>query len=424
MYRYVLLILIFFILFGTLRLSGLEWSRHNNLSNPTTADSQNFFIQKELLLPKLIKLRKQKRLKDKNLYSWLVYETIATKSWEYYKKTFISNDGRVIDYQRNSVTTSEGQAYAMRRALMMDDKATFNKTYDWAKYNLQHKNDKLFAWLWGQKILDQQGNIKYEILDQNSATDADIEIAITLILASNVWEKESYMNDALKIINDVWNKETIDIKGVRILISGVNQNRTENIEVNPSYFMPSPFKIFAEVDRKHDWLKLVDSSYGLTDFCIDNIESGLPPDFFYINRKTGAIIFKEDRSDFSYDAVRVFYRFYVDYILTKDPRAEKLLSRSKLFITRWKQEKKFYTNYKQNGELKDYNQSIGSIALILPVIKMYDKDIADEIYQNKILAKYHFKGYWEDPLNYYAQNLVWFGYWLYQNEDNIRSFKY
>lgn len=55
---------------------------------------------------------------------------------------------------------------------------------------------------------------------------------------------------------------------------------------------------------------------------------------------------------------------------------------------------------------------------------MYDKDVAAEIYKDKIKAKYHFKGYWEDPLNYYAQNLVWFGYWLYENEENIRSFKY
>lgn len=26
--------------------------------------------------------------------------------------------------------------------------------------------------------------------------------------------------------------------------------------------------------------------------------------------------------------------------------------------------------------------------------------------------------------DYYDQNLVWFGNWLYQNEENIRSFKY
>lgn len=428
MFKYTLSILIIFILFWSLYLIGLGWTNHNKLGDSNTVGSENFFTQKELLLPKILKLRKHKLIrviKDKKLFSWLAYEIIETNSWKYYKKTFISNDGRVIDYQRGNVTTSEGQAYAMRRALMMDDKATFNKTYNWAKYNLQHKNDKLFAWLWGQENPNQQGPFEYGvIIDNNGATDAGVEIAIILILASKIWEQESYMNDALKLMNDIWNKETIDIKGVRILISGVSQNRTENIEVNPSYFMPEGFRIFAEVDRNHDWQKLVDSSYRLIDWCIDHIESGLPPDHFYINKNTGVITFKKDKSDFSYDAVRVFYRFFIDYLLTKDPRAEKLLSRAKFFITRWKREKKFYTNYKQDGELKDYNEAIGSIALLLPVIKMYDKNIADDIYKDKIKAKYHREGYWEDPLNYYAQNLVWFGYWLYQNEENIRSFKY
>lgn len=110
MSKYILVIVIFFILFGSWRLIVVEWSKHNHT---ITADSQNFFTQKEALLPKIIKLRKHKPIIDKNLFSWLAYEITATNSWKYYKKTFISDDGRVIDYQRDSVTTSEGQAYAM-----------------------------------------------------------------------------------------------------------------------------------------------------------------------------------------------------------------------------------------------------------------------------------------------------------------------
>lgn len=369
------------------------------------------------------KLKKHKRNKEEPPFFRITKNPIESNSWKYYKKTFISDDGRVIDYQRGSITTSEGQAYAMRRALMMRDKITFDRTYNWAKYNLQHKNDKLFAWLWGQKNLGRR-EIEYGIIDQNGATDAGVEIAVSLILASKIWEQQSYMNDALEIIKDIWNKETIVIKGERILIAGINQKKLKNVEVNPSYFMPSSFRIFAEVDNHHDWHKLVDSSYRLTNWCVDHIVSGLPPDFFYINKYTGVITFKEHNCDFSYDAVRVFYRFYIDYALTKDPRAKNILSKSKLFINRWKRHGAFYTCYKQSGQLKDYNEAIGSIALLLPVIKMYDKEVAAEIYQNRIKAKYHSKGYWGDPMDYYAQNLVWFGNWLYQNEENVQVFKY
>lgn len=381
-----------------------------------------FFILLGFLL--LLIAVPSRNIKVGHLFYWLRRDSIETKSWEYYKKNFISNDGRVIDPLRGSVTTSEGEAYAMMRALLMRDKTTFDKTYNWAKYNLQHKNDKLFAWLWGQKNPGQEIEIEYGVIDQNGASDADAEIAISLIFAYKVWGQGSYMEDALKIINDVWDKETVVINGERILVAGINQNKIENLEVNPSYFMINGFRIFAKVDKDHDWQKLVDSSYRLTNWCIDHIESGLPPDEFYISRNTGIITFDKDKSDFSYDAVRVFYRFYTDYMLTNDSRAEKLLSKSNLFINRWRSEKKFYTCYRQNGELKNYDEAIGSIALLLPAIRMYDKNAADEIYQNRIKAKYNYRGYWSDPTDYYAQNLVWFGNWLYQNEKNIRSFKY
>lgn len=350
-----------------------------------------------------------------------IKDPVLINSWKYYKKKFISDDGRVIDYQRASVTTSEGQAYAMMRALLTRDKKTFDTTYNWTKYNLQHKDDHIFAWLWGQqKPSNVQGEIKWGILDQNGATDAGAEIAIGLILASKIWNQYSYMEDAKKIINDIWNKETVEIKGERILSAGINQNKAEVVEVNPSYFMIFSFRIFAKVDKSHDWQSVVDSSYRLTNWCINHIPSRLPPDVFYIDRKTGVITFDKDKSDFSYDAIRVFYRFYADYILTKDKRATELLSKSKLFIDMWKQGEIFYTQYKQNGEPKDYDESIGSIAMLLPVIKMYDKQTAKEIYEKRIKKQYHKEGYWDDPMDYYAQNLVWFGTWLYLNEKDVQ----
>lgn len=373
---------------------------------------------------KAINLSGNKTNKNEKLPPCPTKEPTLVNSWKYYKKVFISNDGRVIDHQRGSVSTSEGQAYAMRRALLMRDKETFDKVYDWAKYNLQHKNDHLFAWLWGPKQYSSGEAVEYGVINENGAPDAGIEIAACLILASKVWNQKSYIEDAHKIIHDIWDKETIVINGERILVAGFDQKKALNIEVNPSYFLIYSFRIFSEEDTEHDWQKVVDSSYRLTNYCIDNIPSGLPPDVFYINKITGKITFDPAKSNFSYDAIRIFYRFYVDYQLTRDPRATKLLSRAKIFINRWKKDENFYTNYKQNGEILDYNEPVGSIALLLPVIKMYDEKTAKEIYIKRIKEQYHYKGYCGDPMDYYAQNLVWFGNWLYLNEKNIKLFKY
>lgn len=430
MFKYILLISIIFIVYIANKPDVIDKLPPVLFGNKYTTINekgdiiQNELYQRNMIYSKVIKWQKPKLIKERNPIKGLIKGVFEINSWNYYKKTFISKEGRTIDYQRGNITTSEGQAYAMRRALMMEDKKTFDKSYNWAKENLQHKNDKLFAWLWGPNKTGRGGSIKYGIIDQNGATDAGVEIAISLVLASKIWQQESYMNDALEIMNDIWEKETVVIKGERILVAGINQKKDLNVEVNPSYFMPFGFRIFAEVDEDHNWQTLVNSSYRLTNICIDNIESGLPPDSFYMNKLTGDMLLDSEKSDFSYDAIRVFYRFFIDYLLTKDSRAEKLLSKYNFFSTKWKREGTFYTNYKQNGEIKDYTESVGSIAILLPVIEYYDKRTAEDIYRKKILAKYHFKGYWEDPLNYYAQNLVWFGVWLYQSENNVRSYKY
>lgn len=432
MYRGILLILILVVVFLHLQLMGVGNMLHKclvncNLTNIANNNAEKISNKKPAFQQILANFwgNKQKKIKSEKLPPCPTKEPTLVDSWKYYKKVFISDDGRVMDHQRASITTSEGQAYAMRRALLMRDKTTFDMTYDWAKYNLQHKNDHLFAWLWGQqKPSSAQGEIKWGILDQNGATDAGAEIADCLILASKVWHQQNYMEDAKRIINDIWNKETVKIKGERVLSAGMDQNKAALVEVNPSYFMIYSLRNFAKVDKSHDWQSVINSSYRLTNWCIDHIPSGLPPDAFYINKRTGAITFDKDKSDFSYDAVRIFYRFYVDYMLTKDKRATKLLSKSKLFINRWKQEGKFYTDYKQNGELKDYNEPIGSIALMLPAINIYDKKVAKEIYVSRIRDKYNNEGYCGDPMDYYAQNLVWFGNWLYLNEKNVQLYKY
>ena len=92
--------------------------------------------------------------------------------WSFYKQTYIQN-GRVVSLDENGITTSEGQGYAMLRAVWSNDRATFNTVWAWTKQQLQVRDDKLFAWKW-----------KGTVLDRNSATDADTDIALALILAA------------------------------------------------------------------------------------------------------------------------------------------------------------------------------------------------------------------------------------------------
>ena len=72
--------------------------------------------------------------------------TILSSSWEKYKVKFLNKDGRIIDYSQNNITTSEGQGYALLRAVWMDDKAAFDLVWKWTKENLKRPKDNLFGW--------------------------------------------------------------------------------------------------------------------------------------------------------------------------------------------------------------------------------------------------------------------------------------
>ncbi len=332
-----------------------------------------------------------------------------SKSYELYKKDFMSKEGRIIDYNRDNVTTSEGQSYILLRSLLMNDKETFNLVYKWTKNNLQRK-DKLFAWLWGK---NQKG--EYKILDYNSASDADIDIAFSLLLAHEKWRKYKYLEEAKFIINSIWNNETRRVGNYLILTPGADQNKESEIEVNPSYFSPYAFRLFQKYDEIHDWNLLIDSSYYYLKHVMNKTDTNLPPNWFLI--QNGQIVLENsERSDFSYDAVRVFARIYLDFIQTGEKRAQPILEKSKFFVEKWETDKHFYTNYQKNGKLRNKIEFSGAMALLIPAISTYDKKTAYEMYKKKISPYVKNKNYWIGKNNYYEKNLIWFGLYLYEKK--------
>lgn len=328
------------------------------------------------------------------------------KSYNFYKEHYLLKDGRVIDSTRNYITTSEGQAYILYMSVALKDKETFDLVYNWTKGHLKRK-DGLHSWLWGK---DQGG--KYKVLDDNSATDAENDLARALILAYETWGDKKYLNYALDIINGIWDKETRQIDGHLVLMPGVNQASSNFIEINPSYFAPYAYKVFKKYDPKHDWNKLIESSYYYLNVVTSKTKTGLPPNWFLI--KNGQIILEDsERSDFSYDAIRVFWRIYFDYRITGDKRAIPILEKSKFFIKQWKKTKTLYVNYNKNGVLADQTKLVGAIAILLPSIALFDNKTAEEIYKKEVSPYINMDGFWEKEHEYYSQNLLWVGQYIY-----------
>ena len=66
-------------------------------------------------------------------------DQVLADSWNYYKRHYIQADGRVRRPDNGNDTVSEGQAYALLRAVWSGDQATFERCYHWAAENLSQK---------------------------------------------------------------------------------------------------------------------------------------------------------------------------------------------------------------------------------------------------------------------------------------------
>src|SRR5690625_5274660 len=70
--------------------------------------------------------------------------------WEIFKQVYLEDSGRIIDFQHADLrTTSEGQSYSMFFSLLMNDRKTFDRLWQWTQDNLLADNIEtgLPAWL-------------------------------------------------------------------------------------------------------------------------------------------------------------------------------------------------------------------------------------------------------------------------------------
>lgn len=345
--------------------------------------------------------------------------------WEQYKRDYLEKDTyRTLDKQKGYITTSEGQSYAMLRSVWQDDKDTFDKSWQWTKDILQ-RDDKLFSWLFGTRA-NGTSDILTERNGQNSATDADTDIALALIFAAARWNEASYLYDAKPILAAVWEHEVIQIGGRPYLLAN-NVEKAQSgqaVLMNPSYLSPYAYRIFAKVDPDRDWMGLVDTSYDVLERSIEEPldrgrSAGLPPDWVMIDRRTAALSAPRQEgltTDTSFDALRVPWRVYLDWAWFKEERAASVL-RSMSFLSReWRTKSLLHTSYTHDGEPLAPNQSAAFYGGTLGYFMLADPEAAKSVHDNKLQILFTpDSNTWKTPLGYYDDNWAWFGIALYND---------
>lgn len=321
--------------------------------------------------------------------------------WSFYKFHYIES-GRVVSLDEGRVTTSEGQSYAMLRAVWSNDPETFAEVWRWTKQNLQERGDFLFAWKY-----------KDRILDRNSASDADCDIAMALLLAAKRFEHRGYQDEALAIIKDIWQHEVVETKtGQAYVVAGDWAKRDAKPKIHLGYFAPNAYALFADADPSHPWEKVISSGYELLLWGFEHERWQWPPEHLFLNKKNNTFSYTQKGAlgtpaPFSYDVFPLFWRLAVD----KDWNLRGYAKVRSHLLSQFKQtylaNRAVYDKYTVKGKALSSLEALPLYATAYALALQEDESFAQDLYRDKIMrletAQQDVR---ETP--YYLQNWLWF----------------
>ncbi len=322
----------------------------------------------------------------------------------------------------DGTVTSEAQSYAMLRAVWMGDRAAFDRAWTWTRTNLTNANG-LFAWQW------RNGTVR----DANSATDADTDIALALLMGGKRW-KDGAMTDAgRQVVARIWQHEVVTVNGLPYVTAGNWATQTPEIALNPSYFSPAAYRIFIEADPDHNWRGAIDSSYRVlfeaSALALGaNRSAGLPPDWVGLKRDTGALVplvfAGSDTTRYSFDAPRTYWRVALDARWSGDGRAAVYLNQAgflkdevnRVLDADGTRKNTVSAVYAHNGDVAEAGHSMVGTAGAVAALLTLDPASANVLHAAQVVGGVYEDSvgiFWGDPRDIYIQEWGWFSTALY-----------
>jgi endo-1,4-beta-D-glucanase Y len=230
--------------------------------------------------------------------------------------------------------TSEGQGYGMVITALMaghdaNAQTIYNGLFKTARAFKSSINSGLMGWVVADHV-NAQGNF-------SSATDGDLDIAYSLILAHNQWGSSgtiNYLSEATAMINAI--KQSNVTNSNRLNLGDWDSKSALNSR--PSDWMLSHLRAFYDVTGDQTWINVINSLYTaysqvsnsyaattglISDFIVDNPAKPAPE--WYLDE------FKETNQYF-YNASRVPLRIVMDYALYGDTRGKTIADKMAVWI--------------------------------------------------------------------------------------------
>jgi endoglucanase len=257
------------------------------------------------------------------------------RQWKsrYIRKNNCSDDFYVWSENagKNHECVSEGQGYGMMIvALMAGKDSSAQITFDGLfNYYIEHpskRNKFLMSWAQG-KVCENSS--------KSSASDGDIDIAYSLLLANAQWSSNgriNYTREAESLINAILEQEINSKKFTVLLSNSIEFDSEDYFDMRTSDFIPSEFRAFYNATKNISWLNVIDSCYKLFGYLQNTFSPGigLVPDFVQGNIhkiRPAKRYYLESRYDgvYNYNACRVPWRIATDYIINGDNRSKEFV---------------------------------------------------------------------------------------------------
>jgi len=241
--------------------------------------------------------------------------------YDSWTKTYIqdcpANNSAVV--KNGGGVVSEGIGYGMLLAANNNDQKLFDKLW---KFYTDHL-DKKGLMNWSMDACAAPGDN-----GANAASDGDLDAAMGLVTANKIWG--GYADAGKNLIGKIKDNETDTCPNGLVVLRpgdmwGGCSDASNMGKVNPSYFSPGHYRVFATLDTANAdfWLKLAADSYTLLAQYQDKM-NGLVPEWGYNDGRV--------EGDYGYNACRTPWRVAMDYMWNCTPEAKTFLQKVSAFI--------------------------------------------------------------------------------------------
>jgi len=307
------------------------------------------------------------------------------------KQYYLLNDEGNVKSKQPVICVSEGQGYGMQIMVLMagfdkEAQTIYNGMYWFVAAHPTTRSKDLMSWsILKGCITNKEDNGDED--DNTSATDGDLDIALSLLMADTQWGSTgsiNYRSEAIKRIKAILDHEINSHKNTILLGDANNFGDDDYYDIRSSDFMPAHIRVFDKYLPNPEWTLVINTMYHI----FENLQvkyspkAGLLPDFIayqkhhYVPAKPHYLESKYDGA-YYYNACRLPFRVAVDYLLFNDLRAQKLL----IPMTDWIQDKtnnnsdKICAGYYLNGQAVP-NHDYATPAFVCPfaIGSMVNKD--------------------------------------------------